>query len=78
MEISHRGRALAIWCAVFTFLSLLSLLLRMLALKKQRRAFRDDDYLVIFATINMLALVGCCFWGKAMSSLHNLRYSSSQ
>jgi hypothetical protein len=64
--ISHRGRALAVWCAVFTFLSLLSLSMRMLALRKQRRAFRDDDYLVIFATINMTALVGCCCW-----AIHN-------
>ncbi|KAF2468320.1 uncharacterized protein BDR25DRAFT_202666, partial [Lindgomyces ingoldianus] len=61
-----RGRYLVIWISVFTALVFVSLTLRVLALRRQKRALRADDYLVVFATINMLALEGCTFW-----AIHN-------
>ena len=62
--VSPRGRDLAIWIAVFTLITLLSLALRLyIVLRIARRKLRIDDYLMFISVSGLLAMEGTTFWG---------------
>ncbi|KAI0380258.1 hypothetical protein F5Y04DRAFT_102200 [Hypomontagnella monticulosa] len=65
--VSPRGRDLAIWMAVFTFLNIITLVLRFYVLfKGRKRGLRADDFLVVLSFVAMLAMEGTTFW-----AIHN-------
>ncbi|KAF2458351.1 hypothetical protein BDY21DRAFT_342242 [Lineolata rhizophorae] len=65
MPVSDRGWSLAIWMVVFTILTSLTMGLRFVALRVQRRSFRVDDYLIIGAFVNLIVLEVTSWWAIA-------------
>ncbi|KAF2870140.1 hypothetical protein BDV95DRAFT_575153 [Massariosphaeria phaeospora] len=64
--VSHRGWTFTALIAAFTPVVLASLILRFVALKRQRRASRSDDWLVVVAVASILAMEGTAIW-----AIHN-------
>ncbi|KAI0000275.1 hypothetical protein F4779DRAFT_148648 [Xylariaceae sp. FL0662B] len=61
--ITPRGRDLAVWVAVFTFLTLVSVYLRFYTIVKvRRRPLRTDDFLIIAAVAVLIANEALVFW----------------
>ncbi|KAF7531607.1 hypothetical protein G7054_g8692 [Neopestalotiopsis clavispora] len=59
---THSGINLLIWIVVFTVLDVLFVLLRFWAARLIHRQLSADDYLIIFALANVLALEGVLIW----------------
>ncbi|KAI4858740.1 hypothetical protein F4820DRAFT_454582 [Hypoxylon rubiginosum] len=75
--ISPRGRSLAIWMAVFTFLNICLLALRFYVLiKAKKRSLRADDFLVLLSFSAMVAMEGTTFWGEFASLTSHLLVSA--
>ncbi|KAI1505904.1 hypothetical protein F5X99DRAFT_174860 [Biscogniauxia marginata] len=61
--VTSRGRDMAVWLSVFTFIILVSLALRFYVLSRvKRRRLRADDYLIVVSVCSLIANDGIVIW----------------
>ena len=64
-HVNPRGKAIAIWIAVFTFIILIIISLRFYVITKvSRRSLRLDDAAITLSVASLLTVEGCTLWGK--------------